>query len=164
MHAQTGVSSTGWRVTSWPGNPRRCSLRRGASCTIPPIHGRGLDGSSSNLSIHQIIIILYITHVYSYILGATHRPETRTPALAGLGETPGMPASRCAHPRARRHTPHRSPTTGTFLLVRPVGAVPWARVGSQRTFVCHRRRCQVASAARPNRLARVVSWPAGAPG
>jgi len=71
--------------------------------------------------------------------------------------TTGVPASRCSHTSARLHTLHMFPSTGTLLLVRPVGAVLWARVGSQRTSVCHRRMCQVAPAARPNRLTIVSS-------
>lgn len=169
------VSSAGWRVTSWPGDPRRCPLRRGSSCIVQPIHAQDLDGSSFSFSVHQSIIILYILYLYSYILRETHRPETYTPAMPERGETrrmhipgvprrdsarpvtSGVPASLCSHTSARLHTLHMSPTTGTLLLVRPVGAVLWARVGSQRTSVCHRRMCQVAPAARPNRLTIVSS-------
>jgi hypothetical protein len=127
---------------------RRCPCRRGAWCPRPHLHARDLESASSRLSMHQIIKILYRRYCYSSRLGETHRPERGPAALPGVEETrcrrrpgvprrhsarpvtPGMPASRWSHPRARLHMPRLSPMTGTLRLVRLVGAVLWARVGS----------------------------------
>jgi hypothetical protein len=51
------------------------------------IHARDLEDFLSSFRVNQIIVILYIIYLYSYILGETHRPETCIPAMSGLGET-----------------------------------------------------------------------------